>query len=96
MLEDYEGGSDEVQEVFRAGLREIVALRAVLASLEAELVVGARLHGCRWNVLAEDLGLSPGGARKRHLAVDPTPGRKPYRESDLAEVLAELAAPDRT
>ena len=58
-------------DVFRSGLREIVALRAVLDALESELVVGARGRGCTWLDLGEDLQLSAHGARKRHLARDP-------------------------
>ena len=77
-------------DVFRSGLREIVALRVVLDALEAELVVGGRLRGYPWSVLAEDLGLSPWGARKRHLAVDPIYARRPAREPTLADVLAAL------
>lgn len=58
-------------DVFRSGLRELVVLRAVLDALEAELVVGARERGYKWRDLGEDLGLSPHGVRKRHIAVDP-------------------------
>jgi hypothetical protein len=58
-------------DVFRSGLREIVALRRVLDALEIELVVSARRRGCGWRDLGEDLGLSAHGVRKRHLAVDP-------------------------
>ena len=55
-------------DVFRSGLREIVALRAALDGLETALVVGARRRGYTWRELGEDLGLSAHGARKRHLA----------------------------
>ena len=58
-------------DVFRSGLREIVAVRTALDALETELVVGARDRGYSWRQLGEDLGLSPYGVRKRHLAVDP-------------------------
>lgn len=58
-------------DVFRSGLREVVALRAVLDALEAELVIGARRRGYWWRELGEDLGLSAHGVRKRHLARDP-------------------------
>ena len=58
-------------DVFRSGLREIVAVRAALDALETELVAGARGRGCRWQDLGEDLGLSAHGVRKRHLANDP-------------------------
>jgi hypothetical protein len=69
-------------DVFRSGLREIVALRAVLDALEAELVVGARGRGCRWQDLGEDLGLSAHGVRKRHLASDPIYAWKQRRRLD--------------
>lgn len=58
-------------DVFRSGLREIVAVRAALDALETELVVGARSRGYSWRELGKDLGLSAHGVRKRHLAVDP-------------------------
>ena len=58
-------------DVFRSGLREIVALRAMLDALEVELVIGARGRGHRRRDLGEDLGLSAHGVRKRHLAGDP-------------------------
>ena len=58
-------------DVFRSGLREIVAVRAALDALETQLVVHARSRGCKWRELGEDLGLSAHGARKRHLAADP-------------------------
>jgi hypothetical protein len=77
-------------DVFRTGLREIVAARAALAALESELVVGARRRGYKWRELGEDLELSPHGARKRHLAVDPIYARKSQREPGLAEYLSEL------
>ena len=83
---------DPSEDVFRSGLREIVALRAVLVSLESELVVGARLRRHSWRAVGDDLGLSPGGARRRHLAVDPPRTREPYREASLAEALAHLIA----
>ena len=57
--------------MFRSGLREVVAVRAALDALEAELVVGARVRGCKWRELGEDLGMSAHGVRKRHVAVDP-------------------------
>ena len=57
--------------MFRSGLREIVAVRAALDALEAELVVGARGRGSKWRELGEDLGMSAHGVRKRHVAVDP-------------------------
>jgi hypothetical protein len=91
VLEEWE---DCDEDVFRRGLREIVALRAVLASLESEFVAGARLQGHHWPALAEDLGLSPGGARKRHVNAEAIRARKPYREPTLAEALAQLIVRD--
>lgn len=79
-------------DVYRTGLREVVAARAALASLERELVVGARLRGYGWTVIADDLQLSPQGARKRHLDADPIYARRLEREPTLAEVLAAFGA----
>lgn len=90
LLDEY---GDPTDDVFRKGLREIVALRAVLTSLESQLVVGARLRRHSWRTLGKDLGLGAGGVRRRHLAVDPPRAREPYREPLLAEVLAQLVAP---
>ena len=73
-------------DVFRSGLREIVALRAVLDGLETELVVGARSRGCKWRELGEDLGLSAHGVRKRHLAVDPIYAWRSQCDSGLEAV----------
>jgi len=53
------------------GLREIVATRMVLDSLEATLVVRARVSGATWNELGPLLGLTRQGVRARHLGVDP-------------------------
>ena len=73
-------------DVFRSGLREIVALRAALDALEAELVVGARLRAYGWNLLAaEDLRLSPAGVRKRHPALDPLYARKRARAGKMQQ-----------
>lgn len=66
-------GSDDV---FRTGLREILAARAVLDALEAQLIAGARNRGYAWRVLGEDLGLTRQGVRKRHLVVDPIYARR--------------------
>ena len=73
--------------VFRAGLREIVAVRAVLDALEAELVIAARDRGAKWRELGEDLGMSAHGVRKRHLAVDPIYAWRSQREPTFAEYL---------
>ncbi len=70
-------------DVFRSGLREIVALRAALDALETELVVHARSRGCKWRELGDDLGLSPHGARKRHLDADPIHAWRRQRDPGL-------------
>jgi hypothetical protein len=76
-------------DVFRSGLREIVALRAALDDLETELVVGARSRGYKWRELGEDLGLSAHGVRKRHLAVDPIHAWRSQRAPGLEALLEE-------
>jgi hypothetical protein len=76
----------------RAGLREVVAVREALNSLEAQLVVRARLNGCTWAELAEDLELTAGGVRRRHLAIDPVFARRPVRLSSIDEYHAEFVA----
>ena len=76
----------------RAGLREVVAVREALNSLEAQLVVQARLNGCTWAELAEDLELTAGGVRRRHLAIDPVFARRPVRRSSIDEYHAEFVA----
>jgi len=73
-------------------LREVVAARAALDSLEAQLVVRARRNGCTWAELAEDLGISAGGARRRHLAVDPILGERPLRVPTMDEYHTEFLA----
>jgi hypothetical protein len=70
-------------DVFRSGLREIVAVRAALDALETEFVVHARSRGCKWRELGEDLGLSPHGARKRHLDADPIHSWRSQRDAVL-------------
>jgi hypothetical protein len=70
-------------DVFRVGLREVVAVRAALDALETELVVGARRRGHKWRELGEDLGLSAHGVRKRHLTVDPIYARRSRRGDRL-------------
>ena len=77
-------------DVFRSGLREIVAVRAALDALETELVVGARSRGSKWRELGEDLGLSAHGARKRHLAADPIHARRSQRETAALDVEADV------
>jgi hypothetical protein len=76
-------------DVFRSGLREIVAVRQVLDAIEAELVAGARRRGHKWRELGEDLGLSAHGVRKRHLAVDPIYAWRSQRSPALDAQLDE-------
>jgi hypothetical protein len=76
-------------DVFRSGLREIVAARAALDALETELVVGARRRGCKWRQLGDDLGISAHGARKRHLAADPIYAHRSQPRSILDGVTGE-------
>lgn len=65
-------------------LREIVAARAALSSLEATLVVRARSHGRSWAELAVPLGVTKQAARSRHLARDPVAARRRAQpEQDL-------------
>ena len=75
----------------RRALREVVAVRAVLQTLESTLVVSARRRGVSWGELAVDLGITPQGARQRHLAVDPM-ARRPKRQSAMNAFYAELDA----
>jgi hypothetical protein len=70
-------------DVFRSGLREIVALRAALDGLETALVIGARSRGHKWRELGEDLRLTAHGARKRHLAADPIYAWRSQRDPEL-------------
>jgi hypothetical protein len=76
----------------RVGLRELVAVRAALDSLEAELVIQARRRGYRWRELGADLGLSAHGARKRHVARDPIAALRQPREPMTFEELREALA----
>ena len=76
----------------RRALREVVAVRAALETLESKLVVSARRRGASWGELASDLGITPQGARQRHLAVDPIAARRPKRQSAMAAFHAELEA----
>ena len=82
-------------DVFRSGLREIMAARAALDRLETELVVGARGRGYKWRELGEDLGLSAYGVRKRHVAVDPIYAWRSQRTRGLAPSLDEHAGSRR-
>ena len=76
----------------RRALREVVAARAVLKTVESKLVVAAREQGTSWSELATDLGISPQGARRRHLAVDPVALRRPKRKSAMAAFYDEFHA----
>jgi len=81
-----------MSERLRAGLRDVVAARAALDSLERQLVVQARSSGCTWTELAEDLQLSAAGARRRHLAVDPLLARHSLKPPTIAEYHEEFVA----
>jgi uncharacterized protein YggE len=78
--------------VVELGLREIVAVRVALESLEAALVARARAQGATWSELAPLLGLSKQGVRTRHLAIDPVFARRPQRPPTIDAYHAELAA----
>jgi hypothetical protein len=75
-----------------AALREIVAARAALDSLERTLVVRARSHGSTWSDIAGPLGLSKQGARRRHLASDPVFAARSRRPPTIDEYHAEMVA----
>ena len=82
--------------VVRIGLREIVALRTVLDSLETKLVIEARRRGYRWRELGADLGLTAHGVRKRHVAHDPIRQRRPHEPMSFGELRDALAAMTRS
>jgi hypothetical protein len=69
-------------------LRELVAVRAALDALERALVIEARRRGYRWRELGADLGLSPHGVRKRHVAQDPI--RAARRTHELRDALGAM------
>jgi len=79
-----------MESAVEAGLREVVAAREALDSLEAALVARARSRGSTWLELAGVLGLSKQGVRKRHLAVDPIFARRPRRAQTIDEFHEEL------
>jgi hypothetical protein len=80
-------------DIVRIGLRELVAVRLALASLEATLVIEGRRRGFRWHELGADLGLSAHGVRKRHVAHDPIRAqRQPREPMSFEELRAALAA----
>ena len=81
-----------IDESTDTALREIVAVRKAIDSLERTLVARARLHGATWSDLAAPLGLSKQGTRRRHLAVDPIFARRSCRPPTIAAYHAEMAA----
>ena len=83
-----------LERVFEAGLREIVATRRVLDSMESKLVAKAREDGATWAQLGELLGLTRQGARARHLLIDPVSAgtKSPNDPPTMAEYHAEIAA----
>jgi hypothetical protein len=86
------GGGDDLvmSEAVRAELREIVAARAALDEREVELIVRGRENGLTWAELGDDLGLTAGGVRRRHLAVDPIFARRSSRSPTIAEYHEEM------
>jgi hypothetical protein len=79
-----EHDSRVAEDPIDVALREIVAARAALNSLEATLVIRARSYGRSWSELAEPLGVTKQAARSRHLARDPVAARRrAEREEDL-------------
>jgi hypothetical protein len=84
-------------DVVRVALREIVAVRTALDSLETKLVIEARRRGHRWRELGADLGLSAHGVRKRHVAHDPIRAqRRPDEPMSFEELRDALAAMTRS
>lgn len=81
-----------IESTVDTALRELVAARAALDSLEAMLVVRARSHGATWSDLATSLGLSKQGARKRYLAIDPIFQRRSQNPPTIEEYHAEMRA----
>ena len=81
-----------VETSIESALREIVAVREVLETLESTLIVRARKNGATWSQLAGPLGLSKQGARKRHLAVDPLFNRRSTKPPTIEEYHAEIRA----
>ena len=81
-----------IEGTVEAALREIVAVRSAVDSLEATLVARARLRGATWSELAAALDLSKQGARKRHLAIDPVFARRRARPQTIDEYHAEMVA----
>ncbi len=57
------GGAQQPEQTVKL-LKELVALRSSLDSLESQLVATARARGCNWVELGEILGLTPQGASK--------------------------------
>ncbi len=75
-----------------SALREIVSARAALDSLERTLVVRARSYGSSWSEIADPLGLSKQGARRRHLASDPILARRSSKPPTIDEYHEEMLA----
>jgi hypothetical protein len=74
-----------------------VAVRAALDALERALVIEARRRGYRWRELGADLGLSPHGVRKRHVAQDPIrAARRTHEPMSFDELRDALAAMTRS
>jgi hypothetical protein len=69
----------------RLALREVVAARRALATLEAQLVCCARRGGASWTQLAQDLQLTRQGARQRHLKIDPVATRPRRRRPSFLD-----------
>jgi hypothetical protein len=80
-------------DLVRVALREIVAVRSALESLETKLVIEARRRGHRWRELGADVGLTAHGMRKRHVAHDPIRAqRRPQEPLTFEELRDALAA----
>jgi len=81
-----------MSESLRAQLREVVAARADLDALETQLIIQARSSGCTWAELAQDLGLTAAGVRRRHLAVDPVFAKRSRKPQTIDEYHEEFVA----
>ena len=81
-----------IESTVETALRELVATRVTLESLEATLVARARSRGASWPELAAPLGLSKQGVRKRHLAIDPIFQRHSLTPPTIEEYHAEFVA----
>lgn len=81
-----------IESTVETALRELVAARAALDSLETMLVVRARSSGATWSDLAASLGLSKQGVRKRYLAIDPIFQRRSQKPPTIEEYYEEFFA----